>query len=146
MAGLPCSFLPSLGDVVPMVPNLVSSLRVLDKRALILVNQIFLLRRRTAMAWSSVARLGEVARSLDCASTTRRPDGVHPGVWWGSAGSSAEPWRSTRAREVSHGGGKAQRCSVVGSRRAPTRTIAGQRRLGAAQWQGGTDGVDGWRP
>jgi hypothetical protein len=35
---LPCSFLPSPGDVVPMVPNLVSNPRVLDKRALILVN------------------------------------------------------------------------------------------------------------
>jgi hypothetical protein len=41
----PYSFLPSLGDVVPMVQNLVSSLRVLDKRALILVNQILLLLR-----------------------------------------------------------------------------------------------------
>jgi hypothetical protein len=39
----PCSFLLSLGDVVPMVPNLTSSPRVLDKRALILVIQIFLL-------------------------------------------------------------------------------------------------------
>jgi hypothetical protein len=39
----PCSSLPSLGDVVPMVPNLISSPRVLGKRFLILVNQIFLL-------------------------------------------------------------------------------------------------------
>jgi hypothetical protein len=39
----PCSFLLSLGDVVPMVPNLVSSPRVLGKQALILVNQILLL-------------------------------------------------------------------------------------------------------
>jgi hypothetical protein len=37
------SSLPSLGDVVPMVPNLISSPGVLGKRALILVNQIFLL-------------------------------------------------------------------------------------------------------
>jgi hypothetical protein len=39
----PCSVRPSPGDVVSMVPDLVSSTRVLDKRALILVNQIFLL-------------------------------------------------------------------------------------------------------
>jgi hypothetical protein len=39
----PCSFLLSLGDVVPMVPNLVNSSRVLGKQALILVNQILLL-------------------------------------------------------------------------------------------------------
>jgi hypothetical protein len=38
-----CSSWSSLGDMVPMVPDLVSSPRVLDKRALILVNQIFLL-------------------------------------------------------------------------------------------------------
>jgi hypothetical protein len=38
-----CSSRLSLGEVVPMVPDLVSSLRVLDKRALIPVNQIFLL-------------------------------------------------------------------------------------------------------
>jgi hypothetical protein len=39
----PCSFLPSPRDVVPMVPNLISNPRVLGKRALTLVNQIFLL-------------------------------------------------------------------------------------------------------
>jgi hypothetical protein len=38
----PCSSLPSPGDVVPMVPNLISSPRVLGKRALIQINQIFL--------------------------------------------------------------------------------------------------------
>jgi hypothetical protein len=37
----PYSIRSSLGDVVPMVPDLVSSPRVLGKRALILVNQIF---------------------------------------------------------------------------------------------------------
>jgi hypothetical protein len=36
------SSLQSPVDMVPMVPNLVSSLRVLSKRALILINQIFL--------------------------------------------------------------------------------------------------------
>jgi hypothetical protein len=41
----PCSFLLSLGDMVPMVSILISSPRVLGKRALILVNQILLLRR-----------------------------------------------------------------------------------------------------
>jgi hypothetical protein len=40
---LPCSSRPSLGDVVPMVPDLVSSPRVLGKQALIVVNKIFLL-------------------------------------------------------------------------------------------------------
>jgi hypothetical protein len=39
----PYSSLLSPGDVVPVVPNLISSPRVLGKRALILVNQIFLL-------------------------------------------------------------------------------------------------------
>jgi hypothetical protein len=39
---LPYSFPPSPGDVVPMVPNLVSSPRVLGKRAMIL-NQLDLL-------------------------------------------------------------------------------------------------------
>jgi hypothetical protein len=39
----PCSFCLSPGDVVPMIPDLISSPRVPDKRALILVNQIFLL-------------------------------------------------------------------------------------------------------
>jgi hypothetical protein len=39
----PSSFLLSLGDMVPKVPILISSPRVLGKRALILVNQIFLL-------------------------------------------------------------------------------------------------------
>jgi hypothetical protein len=34
----PCSSLPSLEDVVPMVQNLISSSQVLDKRVLILVN------------------------------------------------------------------------------------------------------------
>jgi hypothetical protein len=34
----PYSSLPSPGDVVPMVPNLVSSSRVLGKRILILIN------------------------------------------------------------------------------------------------------------
>jgi hypothetical protein len=38
----PCSSLPSSGDVVPMVPNLVSSPRMLAKRALIPINHIFL--------------------------------------------------------------------------------------------------------
>jgi hypothetical protein len=32
----PCSFLSSLRDVVPMVPNLISSPQVIGKRALIL--------------------------------------------------------------------------------------------------------------
>jgi hypothetical protein len=39
----PCFFLLSPGVVVPMVPNLISSPQVLDKWALILINQIFLL-------------------------------------------------------------------------------------------------------
>jgi hypothetical protein len=33
------------GEVVPMVPNLISSPQVLGKRALILINQTFLLRQ-----------------------------------------------------------------------------------------------------
>jgi hypothetical protein len=41
--GPPCSSRPSLGDVAPMLPDLISSPRLLGKRALILVNQIFLL-------------------------------------------------------------------------------------------------------
>jgi hypothetical protein len=44
MVGPPCSSLSSPGDVVSVVLNLVSSPpQVLGKRALILVNQIFLL-------------------------------------------------------------------------------------------------------
>jgi hypothetical protein len=39
----PFSSWTSLGDVVPMVSDLVSNPRVLGKRALILVNHIFLL-------------------------------------------------------------------------------------------------------
>jgi hypothetical protein len=39
----PCSSQPSPGDVVPMVPDFINRPRVLDKQALILVNQIFLL-------------------------------------------------------------------------------------------------------
>jgi hypothetical protein len=39
----PFSFQPSPTDVVPMVPDLISSPRVLGKQALILVNQFFLL-------------------------------------------------------------------------------------------------------
>jgi hypothetical protein len=39
----PCFVWLSRGDVVPMVPDLISSPWVLGKRALILVNQIFLL-------------------------------------------------------------------------------------------------------
>jgi hypothetical protein len=46
--------LPSPGDVVPMVPNLVSSLRLLGKRALILVNQIFLLLAKLSSALYSL--------------------------------------------------------------------------------------------
>jgi hypothetical protein len=37
----PCSFRLSLADMVPMVPDLISSPRVLGKRALILVHQFF---------------------------------------------------------------------------------------------------------
>jgi hypothetical protein len=51
---LPCSFLPSPGDVEPMVPNLVSSPQVLGKRALILVNQIFLLLVKLSSAPSDL--------------------------------------------------------------------------------------------
>jgi hypothetical protein len=39
----PCSYWLSSGDVVPMVPDLLSSPRVLGKRGLILINKIFLL-------------------------------------------------------------------------------------------------------
>jgi hypothetical protein len=39
----PCSSRPSVGDMVPTIPDLVSSPRVLGKRALIIVNNIFLL-------------------------------------------------------------------------------------------------------
>jgi hypothetical protein len=50
----PCSFWPSQGDVVPMVANLISSPRVLGKRALILVNQIFLLLVKLSSALSDL--------------------------------------------------------------------------------------------
>jgi hypothetical protein len=44
----------SLGDVAPMVPDYVSSPRVLGKRALILVNQIFLLVAKLPSASSDL--------------------------------------------------------------------------------------------
>jgi hypothetical protein len=46
--------------MVPMVPNLVSSPRVLDKRALILVNQIFLLLAKLLSALSDMEYLVSV--------------------------------------------------------------------------------------
>jgi hypothetical protein len=53
----PYSNLLSLGDVVPTVPNLVNSPRVLRKRALILVNQIFLLLAKLSSALSDIKSL-----------------------------------------------------------------------------------------
>jgi hypothetical protein len=49
----PCSFLPSSGDMVPLVPNLVSSPSDC-KQALILVNQIFLLLVKLPSALSDL--------------------------------------------------------------------------------------------
>jgi hypothetical protein len=46
-----------LGDVVPMVSDLVSSPRVLGKRVLILVNQIFLLMVKLLSAPSDLEEL-----------------------------------------------------------------------------------------
>jgi hypothetical protein len=43
MVAPPYSVWPSPGDAVPMVPDLINSSRLLGKRALILVNQFFLL-------------------------------------------------------------------------------------------------------
>jgi hypothetical protein len=50
----PSSSLPSLGDMVPMVTNLVSSPRVLGKRALMQDNQIFLLLMKLSSAPSDL--------------------------------------------------------------------------------------------
>jgi hypothetical protein len=50
----PSSFRPSLGDVVPMVPDHVRSPRVLGKRALSLVNQTILLAVKMLSASSDL--------------------------------------------------------------------------------------------
>jgi hypothetical protein len=68
--GPPCSFLPSRGELVPMVPNLVSSPQVLDKQALVLIIQTFLFWRRFRVLyfvynnWSSAKQVWLSAKQL----------------------------------------------------------------------------------